>query len=114
MHVRIQCLHVAYTRSPTLSHDLVPATRFRTRILPRKRFFADFHKGVDDDLVVTRGVELKEALEKLLKIGFGVDLSLQDHLEHGITKILMWVLRFLLHGDAVHQFRAHDIALVLV
>ncbi|KAH1218850.1 hypothetical protein GmHk_13G039130 [Glycine max] len=83
--------------SPTLSRDLVPATLFRSAtttddVLLREHFFADLHEGLNDDLVVARGVQLEEALEKLLEFGFCVDLSLQDHLEYGGSKILMWVV----------------------
>ncbi|XP_014620256.1 uncharacterized protein LOC114379014 [Glycine soja] len=84
--------------SPTLSCDLVPATlliRSATTLdhaLLREHFFADLHEGLNDELVVARGVQLEEALEKLSEIGFCVDLSLEDHLEHGGSEILMWVV----------------------
>ncbi|KAJ6365557.1 hypothetical protein OIU76_030356 [Salix suchowensis] len=54
--------------------------------------------------MVARRIELQEAVKKLLKIIFRVDVFLQDHLQHGILEILKWVIGILHHGNAVNDF----------
>ena len=66
----------------------------------------DLRESLNDDLVVTRRVELQETVEKLLKIILGVNFSLQDHLKHWLAEILVWVIGILHHGDAVRDLRA--------
>ncbi|KAJ1407498.1 hypothetical protein SESBI_24307 [Sesbania bispinosa] len=98
-----------YQHSPTsLSSDLLPPRRFTTTTIKflRECFFTDVNEGLNDDLVVTRRIQLKKAFQKLLKIGFCVDLSLKYHLEHRIPEIFMWILRVLLNGDAITEFCA--------
>lgn len=73
-------------------------------ILLGESFVTNLHESLNDNLVVTDGVQAEEALEKVLKIGFGEDLSLEDHLEHGVSKILVRVLRILLNRHTVNEF----------
>jgi len=73
-------------------------------ILLGERFVTNLHESLNDNLVVIGGVQAEEALEKVLKIGFGEDLSLKDHLKHGFSKILVRVLWILLNRNSVNEF----------
>lgn len=75
-------------------------------IIGRKSVAADIGEGVEDEGVLGGGVEVKEALKKLLQIGLREDLLLEYHLQHGVPEILIRILRLLLHRHAVHQLRA--------
>ncbi|KAJ6708230.1 hypothetical protein OIU85_028503 [Salix viminalis] len=66
--------------------------------------FPDFSESLNDNIMVARRIELQEAVKKLLKIIFRVDVFLQDHLQHGILEILKWVIGILHHGNAVNDF----------
>ncbi|KZV48972.1 hypothetical protein F511_09568, partial [Dorcoceras hygrometricum] len=61
----------------------------------------DLCKSSNDYPVIVRGVELQEAIEKLFQIFFGVNLLLQDHLQHGVAEIEIWVVGIFLHGHAL-------------
>ena len=54
--------------------------------------------------MVTRWIQPKKAIEKLLKIVFWVYLFLQYHLKHWMPKILIRVIWILLHRDAAADF----------
>nr|GMD16024.1 hypothetical protein DM860_010446 [Ipomoea batatas] len=51
--------------------------------------------------MVVRRIELEKAVEELLEVVFGVDVLLQDHLEHGVPEIEVRVVGVFLNGDAL-------------
>nr|GMC68202.1 hypothetical protein DM860_010446 [Ipomoea batatas] len=58
-------------------------------------------EGAEDDAMVVRRIELEKAVEELLEVVFGVDVLLQDHLEHGVPEIEVGVVGVFLDGDAL-------------
>nr|GMD41627.1 hypothetical protein DM860_010446 [Ipomoea batatas] len=61
----------------------------------------DLREGADDDAMVVRRIELEKAVEELLEVVFGVDVLLQDHLEHGVPEIEVRVVGVFLDGHAL-------------
>lgn len=104
-----------YTRVCSVAELASSITNTSVRVkLLRECFFTDLHEGLNNDFVVTRRIQLKKALKKLLKIGFCVHLSLQYHLEDGISEIFMWVIRILLNGNATNKFCARFWNLIIM
>ncbi|XP_052175749.1 uncharacterized protein LOC127790332 [Diospyros lotus] len=64
----------------------------------------DLHEGSDDHFMVSRRVELEEAVEERLEVVLRADVSLQDHLEHGLPEIEIGIVGVLDDGDAVGDF----------
>ncbi|KAJ6928219.1 hypothetical protein NC651_012045 [Populus alba x Populus x berolinensis] len=53
--------------------------------------------------MLARRIQLQEAVKKLFKMIFRVDVLLQDHLRHRILEILKRVIRILHHSNAVND-----------
>lgn len=64
----------------------------------------DLREGSDDDAVIVRRIELEKAVEELLEVVFGVDVLLEDHLQHGLPEIEVRVVGVLLDGDALAAY----------
>nr|GMD46741.1 hypothetical protein DM860_010446 [Ipomoea batatas] len=71
------------------------------RRLDREDAVPDLREGADDDAMVVRRIELEKAVEELLEVVFGVDVLLQDHLEHGMPEIEVRVVGVFLDDDAL-------------
>ena len=65
----------------------------------------DVGEGADDNLVIIRAIELQEAVEEVLELIFGVNLLLQNHLQHRLPEIQIRIVRLLLHCHARRQQR---------
>lgn len=77
----------------------------------------DLHESLDNNIVVTRRIQLKEAFEELLKIPLWENLFLQDHLKHRLSKIMVWVIGILNNSDAFAELLAwadHLLALGII
>ncbi|KAL4284565.1 hypothetical protein GQ457_16G008060 [Hibiscus cannabinus] len=77
----------------------------RFLILHRNNPVPDLRESLHDYTVVARRIQLQEAPKQLPEIAFGVDSFLQDHLKHGMSKVLVGIVGILHHGDAVDDFR---------
>nr|GLL21547.1 hypothetical protein DM860_010446 [Ipomoea trifida] len=51
--------------------------------------------------MVVRRIELEKAVEELLEVVFGIDVLLEDHLEHGVPEIEVRVVGVFLDGYAL-------------
>lgn len=60
----------------------------------------DLREGPDDDAMVVGRVELEEAVEQLLQVVLGVNLLLQNHLQHRLPEVEVRVVGVLLHRHA--------------
>ncbi|RAL51728.1 hypothetical protein DM860_010446 [Cuscuta australis] len=61
----------------------------------------DLREGPDNDAVIVGRIELQETVEELFKVVFGVDVLLENHLEHGVPEVEVRVVGVFLDGDAL-------------
>lgn len=82
----------------------------------------DLREGPDDGAVIVGGVELQEAVEQLFQIILGVNLLLENHLQHRLPEVQIRVVGILLHRHAraadpaepLHGAEALDVGLGVV